>query len=261
MENRVIGIMGAMMEEVDGLIARLTERDEQTIGMRTYYSGKLYGIPTIVVFSRWGKVAAATTVSTLIHHFKITELIFTGVAGALNANLAIGDVVIAKRLIQHDMDARPIVNRFEIPLLGKTFFDSTSENTSVAVKAAEYILEDNKLHTLIGTEDLSQFGIKTPKVYVGDIASGDKFFANSSDKHLLLETLPTLLCVEMEGAAVAQVCYECEIPFTIIRTISDTADETSELNFPLFIKRISSLYSVEIVKNIYQQYSIAISST
>ena len=252
--------MGAMMEEVEGLIPCLSERQEFMIGMRTYYTGKLHGIPTVLVFSRWGKVAAAATVSTLIHRFKITELIFAGVAGALYPDLTIGDVVIAKRLIQHDMDARPIVNRFEIPLLSKTFFESTPKNTEVAVKAAETVLEDRKLHELIGTEDLNQFGITAPKVYVGDIASGDKFFANSSDKHQLLEALPSLLCVEMEGAAVAQVCYECEIPYSIIRTISDTADEAAELNFPLFIKRISSIYSVEIIKNIYQHYREAILS-
>ncbi len=91
------------------------------MGMRTYTIGELAGVTTVVVFSRWGKVAAAITVSTLILEFKVTELLFTGVAGAIDHRLQIGDIVLGKRLIQHDMDARPLMAQFEIPLLGKTF--------------------------------------------------------------------------------------------------------------------------------------------
>src|SRR6478752_8004470 len=115
--KKTIAIMGAMPEEIDGVVALLDNCTEFSIGQRTYYSGQINDIDTVVVFSRWGKVAAATTVSALIHHFQITELIFTGVAGAIKDNLKIGDIVLAKRLIQHDMDARPLMNQFEIPLL------------------------------------------------------------------------------------------------------------------------------------------------
>jgi adenosylhomocysteine nucleosidase len=88
---------------------------------------------------------------------------------------------------------------------------------------------------------------------IGDIASGDQFFSGNKQKHSLSTQLPDVLCVEMEGAAVAQVCYEYEIPFSIIRTISDAADDQSPVDFPSFIKKISSKYAAEIIKKIYRQ--------
>jgi adenosylhomocysteine nucleosidase len=88
---------------------------------------------------------------------------------------------------------------------------------------------------------------------VGDIASGDQFFSSNEQKHALNTQLPDVLCVEMEGAAVAQVCYEYEIPFSIIRTISDVADDQSHIDFPSFINKISSKYAAEIIKNIFKQ--------
>ena len=248
---RIIGIMGAMPEEIDSITHLLSGKRVVTMGMRTYTIGELAGVSTVVVFSRWGKVAAAITVSTLILEFKVTELLFTGVAGAVDHRLRIGDIVLGKRLIQHDMDARPLMGQFEIPLLGKTFFESPVEQLEVATKAILFLLESRHLHAAIGQEELDRFSIGTPRLWIGDITSGDQFFANAGDKDALLAKLPSVLCVEMEGAAVAQVCYEYDIPFTIIRTISDTADEQSPIDFPAFIQGISSKYSVEIVKKIY----------
>ena len=250
--------MGAMHEEVNGVVELLTERQELNRGMRTYYVGKINGITTVVVFSRWGKVAAATTITHLILEFNITELIFTGVAGAMNSELSIGDIVIGKRFIQHDMDARPIVKKHEIPLLGITYFESSKEQLNIAQSAVRELLSGNHLKDAIEQSTLNEFGISNPSVFLGDIASGDKFFANSSDKNNLLKELPEILCVEMEGASVAQVCYEYSLPFTIIRTISDSADEKSEINFPAFIKKVSSKYSVEIIKNMYKIFTMQI---
>src|SRR6186713_2513202 len=159
MKKRTIGIMGAMPEEIDGVIALLDNRKESTAGRRTYFSGQINGIDTVVVFSRWGKVAAATTVSTLIHEFKITELLFTGVAGAISADLNIGDIVLAKRLIQHDMDARPLMKRYEIPLLNQTYLESDSTHLTIASKAINTLIEDKSLHSTIGDEELAEFSI------------------------------------------------------------------------------------------------------
>jgi len=253
-KNRLIGIIGAMPEEVDGIVHLLQEREEFTQGMRTYYKGKLNSIPTIVVFSRWGKVAAATTVTALITEFKITELIFTGVAGAIHKDLRVGDIVIGNRFIQHDMDARPIMKKHEIPLLGKTYLDSDDYQVNLALKAIQEVLSSNKLQNAIGTDVLTEFGIAKPRVVVGEIASGDKFFSNAVDKQTLLQELPDTLCVEMEGAAVAQVCFEYEIPFTIIRTISDAADDSAHIDFTKFLSKISSKYSVEIIKSLYNTF-------
>jgi adenosylhomocysteine nucleosidase len=253
MKKRTIGIMGAMPEEIDGVIALLDNRKEFTAGRRTYFSGQINGIDTVVVFSRWGKVAAATTVATLIHEFKITELLFTGVAGAISSDLNIGDIVLAKKLIQHDMDARPLMKQYEIPLLGQTYFESDSMHLTIASKSISTLIENKSLHETIGNEELAEFKISHPKLLIGDIASGDQFFSNNEQKHLLNQQLPDVLCVEMEGAAVAQVCYEFDIPFIIIRTISDAADDKSHIDFPSFIKKVSSKYSTEIIKNIYSQ--------
>ena len=243
--------MGAMPEEIDSIRQLLKEESQVTMGRRTYSVGKLNGITAVVVFSRWGKVAASITVSTLILEFKVSELIFTGVAGATSPELRIGDIVLGRRLIQHDMDARPLMEQFEIPLLGKTFFECAAEQLEPAARAIGELLEKNHLHTAIGAAGLKKFDIMTPRLFVGDIASGDKFFSKTSDKDDLLAKLPSVLCVEMEGAAVAQVCYEYDVPYTIIRTISDGADEKSHIDFPAFIKEISSKYSLEIVKNMF----------
>lgn len=244
--------MGAMPQEIEGVIALLKNPVATTIGRRIYTTGTINGIATVVVFSRWGKVAAAATVSALIHHFTITELIFTGVAGAINHELQIGDIVIASRLIQHDMDARPLMKQFEIPLLSKTYLEVNNSEVNSAQQAITPILQNNVLINTIGTDVLGQFSITNPQLHTGDIASGDQFFANSTQKDNLLSALPGILCVEMEGAAVAQVCYEYDIPFTVIRIISDVADDNSHIDFPAFIKEVASKYSVEIINELYK---------
>ena len=245
--------MGAMPEEISEVVQLLVDRQECSMGKRTYYTGTIQGINAVIVFSRWGKTAAAATVSALIHEFKITDLIFTGVAGGIDPSLSIGDIVIAKQLVQHDMDARPLKPRHEIPLLGKTFFESDKYSFDMAVSAVKEMLENKHLHELIPNEELKHFGIEQPKLFTGDIASGDKFFADSNDTNQLAADLPATLCVEMEGAAVAQVCYEYNIPFTVIRTISDTADHKSAIDFPAFIKSVSSKYSLQIIRNIFSK--------
>jgi adenosylhomocysteine nucleosidase len=100
---------------------------------------------------------------------------------------------------------------------------------------------------VISKEELQQFGIESPKLYIGDIASGDQFISDVVKKHQLRDEFPELLCVEMEGAAVVQVCYEFNIPFTIIRTISDCADQHAEINFLEFVKEVANKYSREII--------------
>lgn len=250
-QQRIIGIIGAMPEEINSIVHLLTHTTSLVIGQRTYYSGSINGVATVVVFSRWGKVAAATTASTLINHFAVTEIIFTGVAGGIAADIHIGDIVLGKKFVQHDMDARPLMQRFEIPLLNKTYFESDETLCSVTEKAIELILQKEHLHKLIATKELLKFNITKPKLLVGDIASGDQFFATQAQKENLLLCLPTILCVEMEGAAVAQVCYEHAIPFVIIRTISDVANEQSPVDFPLFIQTIASKYAAEIIQQVY----------
>ncbi|MFN5458779.1 MAG: 5'-methylthioadenosine/adenosylhomocysteine nucleosidase [Bacteroidota bacterium] len=201
----IVGLMGAMPEEIQGFISLFENYEIEQIGGRVFYVGKINGIKTIVVFSRWGKVAAATTVTTLINHFNITNLIFTGVAGAINENLNIGDVVIGHRFYQHDMDARPLMSRFEIPLLGVSFFESDG---GMREKAVSILNTQSLISKISNDRSIDRFDIKAPNIFVADIASGDKFFSDSNDKKNLSLALPDVVCVEMEGAAVGQVCYE-----------------------------------------------------
>lgn len=243
-----IGILGAMPEEISGIVSLLKDKKEVVKGMRIYYLGTINNVEVVVVFSRWGKVASATTVTHLIVEFGITELIFTGVAGAVNSNLKIGDIVIASGLIQHDLDARPIMNRFEIPLLGKTILCSPTVMLDMAIESICELVNSGCLIHLISQKQQDIFSLSNPKVVVGQIASGDCFFASDADKQNLLTILPDVLCVEMEGAAVAQVCFEYNIPFVVIRTISDEANENSVVDFKEFVSQVASKFGVEIIK-------------
>lgn len=250
MSNTILGIMGAIPEEIKGLISLLSNKKEHRIGKRIYYTGELQNQSVVLVYARIGKVAAATTVTTLALHFKISKLLFTGVAGAIHPDLKIGDIVLATNLIQHDMNAFPLMPRFEIPLLGKTYFEVDSELFSKAKKELVTLLSNNKLHHVISKEDLDHFAIHAPKLHEGTIASGDQFFSTNQQKSDLNQVLPEVLCVEMEGAAVAQVCYELHIPFLVIRTISDEANDQSSIDFQSFIAKIASIYGMEIIQKI-----------
>jgi adenosylhomocysteine nucleosidase len=251
----MIGIMGAMQEEIAHLVEALSKHKEEKSGMRSYHIGELYGIPTVIVFSRWGKVAAATTATHLLLNYGVDELIFTGVAGAVNSHLNIGDVVIGNKLFQHDMDARPLMPRYEIPLLKKSFFETSADHSELAYRAADRFLSD--ISTDISLEDARLFGIDHPKVLRGNIASGDRFIALNSDISQMKNDLPELSCVEMEGAAVAQVCYELDVPFSIIRTISDVVGVHTETDVMKFVNTVASKYSNGIIREICQMKRLA----
>jgi adenosylhomocysteine nucleosidase len=248
MVKKRIGIMGAMPEEIKGVVGLLKNKHEVVKGMRTYYLGTINDIEVVVVFSRWGKVASATTVTHLIVEFGITQLVFTGVAGAIDADLKIGDIVIASSLVQHDLDARPIMSRFEIPLLGKTVLSPSEELLDRTVFKINELVRKGGLDRLLLPKDRKKFSLSNVKVIVGQIASGDKFFASNADKENILSILPDVLCVEMEGAAVAQVCFEYNIPYVIIRTISDEATDNSLVDFNDFVSQVASKFGVAIIQ-------------
>ena len=140
----LLGIMGAMPEEMDKIIASIENKKIVERGSRIYYCGELYGQNVVAVFSRWGKVAAATTATNMILEFKVDSIIFTGVAGAISPVLNVGDIVIGKRLYQHDMDARPLMRRFEIPLTGKTSYETPQQNVDIMAHAVHNFLKNNK---------------------------------------------------------------------------------------------------------------------
>lgn len=248
-----IGIISAMKEEIQAVIEVLEIESKQVKGMRTYYVGKLYGKPVVLVFSRWGKVASATTATQLINDFKIDQLVFTGVAGAIHKDVQIGDIIVGKQLFQHDMNASPLVETYEVPLLGKTSFLTDEAKRADLVASSKSFLAEIEL--FLSKELLTEFNIVSPKVIESDIASGDQFISNKLQSDKISEGLPTVKCVEMEGAAVAQVCYEYNKPFSIIRTISDNANNNAHVDFPKFAHEIASKYALGILKNFLSSQS------
>jgi len=234
--------MGAMPQEVDLIKMEMNIQAEETIGERTFFSGSLNGFDTVLVFSRWGKVAASSTATTLLDKYKIDFLLFTGVAGAVDPILNIGDVVIGKKLYQHDMDARPIFPRFQIPLTDKLTFSPNEIHVSQAEVAANKYL--NNLQSDISIEILSKFSIVHPKVIRGIIATGDQFVTDTqAHEGMHLSDSEKAQAVEMEGAAVAQICEEYNKPYLIIRIISDKADHSATIDLNAFIENISNHYS------------------
>ena len=240
--------MGAMAQEIDEVKALLTNKTVVKIANREFVVGKINGIACVVAFSKWGKVAATITATLLIQEFGVTDLFFIGTAGALADGLKVGDIVISKRLVQHDLDARPIISRFELPLLNRVYVDSNPELTELAGKAVSNLLAKG-VENMVGEKAVKEFNL-APTLYFGDIASGDQFINSEEKREEILGLLPDVLCVEMEGAAVAQVCLEFGTPFTVIRTISDTANHNARVDFGKFIVEVANAYSRAIVQEI-----------
>jgi len=247
-----VAIMSAMHEENASLVSAMHIEKEQKIGGRTYFSGKLCERDIVVVFSHWGKVAASITATTLITKFAAEEIIFTGVAGAINERLSIGDIVVADNLFQHDMDASPIIERHEIPLLGRAEITATPGIQKKLEFAAQQFLK-NDFNQAISHDGKIQFNLTNPAVLVADIASGDQFVSDRKQATDILNRLTSVACVEMEGGAVAQVCEAFGVPFGIVRTISDGANEKSDIDFLAFISMVAQVYSLDIVKHYLSQ--------
>ena len=246
--QRNIGILGAMAQEIDEVKALLTEKTNVKIANREFVVGKINGVRCVVAFSKWGKVAATITATLLVQEFAVTDLIFIGTAGALADGLKVGDIVVSKRLVQHDLDARPMISRFELPLLNRIYVDSDPSLTELAGRAVNNLLAQGA-EKMVGEEAVKEFNLN-PSLHYGDIASGDQFINSDEKRQEILNLLPDIQCVEMEGAAVAQVCLEFGIPFTVIRIISDTADHNARIDFNKFIVEVANAYSRAVVLEI-----------
>jgi len=243
----MIGIISAMQEEIQALLNELQNVSTTNKGMRTYYSGTLFNKKVVLVFSRWGKVASAATTTQLINDFNVDEIIFTGVAGGIKEELNIGDVVIGENMYQHDLNATPFYEKLEIPIIKRKYIKTT--NTSNLLNATSLFL--STYNNYIKITDAQLFSITNPKVVIGDIASGDQFISSLKKIKKLNKLIPSATCVEMEGAAVAQVCFEYNTPFSIIRIISDKANDNATIDFPKFANTIASNYALGILKNYF----------
>ena len=244
-----LGIISALHQEQAGLIDLMQNKSDLTRGMRTYTSGRLGNTDTVCVLSRVGKVAAAATAATLIEHFGVTHIVFTGVAGAMNETVQVGDIVVADALVQHDMNASPLFPRFEIPLLGQSHFASDLPLTEQLLGAAQNFVEQD-LGNVLTEQDRVQFRLKQPRVHRGLIGSGDEFIHDRDRREALRMEFSDLLAVEMEGGAVAQVCFEFGLPFAVVSTNSGGSNEDATADFMQFIERVASRYAFGIVRRL-----------
>lgn len=242
-----LAILAALPEEISDLLDEMgTTATTHRIGMRDYHVGTLYGQRCVIALARVGKVAAAATTVVMIREFNASMVIFTGLAGGIHPDVRIGDVVVASSLIQHDLDARPLFAQYEVPLLGQTHFETEAQAVCRLHQCAVAFLEDGVAE--VSPEVRQILGVVAPKVHVGLIATGDQFLSAELESYALRSSLPQVLCVEMEGAAMAQVCHEFGVPFAVFRTISDRADNTATVDFSTFLNRIAKVYSAGILR-------------
>jgi len=227
----ITAILGAFEREVTLLEDRLTEQQEHQIEGIRFVSGKLHERNVVVVWTGVGKVNAAMTTTLLIEHFKPEHIIFTGIAGAVNPQLRPGDIVIAEKTAHHDMGTvwpeglfvKGVKNRLD-GMENPVFFRADEKLVTCAQRAAERI-DMKRIETVKGQ--------RNPKIIKGVIVTGDSFIA-STEKCAELRKKLNADAVEMEGAAVAQICYQRQIDHLVIRSISDSADEGAVTDKQMF---------------------------
>jgi len=251
-----LGVIGALPEEIELLHDRLVDERVERIARRTYRTGTLLdvaGSPQVtLVQSRMGKVAAAVTATTLIREFGVDGIVFTGIAGALAPGVGIGDVVIATDLVQHDILGPPDeFRRGDVPLLGVRDFVADPALSDAAERAALDFFGEG-FTELVPAEVLADLGIRRPRVHRGRVVTGDEFI-HGDGKAVVLGREAAAVCVDMEGAAVAQVCFEHGgVPLCVIRAISDLASGEAVSDFPKFRDALARHYGWEIIRRMWR---------
>jgi adenosylhomocysteine nucleosidase len=213
-----LAIVSAMREELAALLAELPAERVERVAARDVHLGTLAGRPVALVLCGIGKVAAATTAALLLDRFEVDALLFTGVAGGLGPGVQVGHAVVADHLLQHDLDASPLFPRWEVPLTGVSRFAADRALSDALARAASH----------------------ATTVHRGLVVSGDRFVATAAESAALRAALPDALAVEMEGAAVAQVCHDFARPFAVLRTVSDRADDTAHVDFGRFVREVAA---------------------
>lgn len=211
----MLGIIGAMDEEVAKLKEQMSDVEIMTKASMDFYKGNLNGYPVVVVRSGIGKVNAGMCAQILADVYEVDAIINTGIAGSLNAKINIGDIVLSTDTLEHDMDAvafgYPVG---QIPRMDTLSFVADEKLRGVAKTACEKVIPE-------------------VAVFEGRVVSGDQFISDKSKKEWLIQTFAGF-CTEMEGAAIAHAAYLNQIPFLIIRAISDKADDSASVDYPTF---------------------------
>lgn len=227
-----IGIIGAMEEEIALLQQKAIITDtEQIIGL-TFYKGTLHDKKVVFVKSGIGKVNAALCTQILIDRFAVDCVINVGVAGAVYKELSIGDIVISKDAVQHDMDTSVFGDPIGIiPRMEESYFKADKTLIELAQKCSMALMSK-------------------AKIFLGRIASGDQFISTPQGKQKIWDTVQGY-CAEMEGAAIAHACYLNQIPFVIIRSISDDAEDKAHIAYEQFVK-IAAANSSELLEKMIE---------
>jgi adenosylhomocysteine nucleosidase len=258
---RRIAIVSAMHQELEALLRAMPDEAPRVLAGRRFWIGHLDGHEVVAVLSGVGKVAAATTATVLAGELGVERAIFTGTAGGLHERARVGDVVVADALLQHDMDASPLFPRHEVPFYGTDRFAADARMSAALVAAARGVLAAALARGEGDGGDgldaglLARFGVAAPEVHAGLVASGDRFVATAAESDALRRRLPDALAVEMEGAALAQVCFDFGLPFAVVRTVSDRADDSAHVDFMRFVDAIASRYTVEIVRRFLRDFA------
>ena len=222
----MIGIIGAMTVEVDSIKAIMTDKTDYSVSGMTFTLGKLCGKDTVVTVCGEGKVNAAMSAQTMILKFNPDLIVNTGVGGGLADGLKIGDVVAAEKVVQHDMDMSPLGH----PI-----------GYICGVDGVEMYCDSNITQTLLNC--IKDCGINCR---VGTVATGDQFISSDEKKNWLIENFGADVC-EMEGGAIGQVCVRNNIPFGILRAISDGGDDSANMSFPEFAA-LAAKNSIAVMK-------------
>jgi adenosylhomocysteine nucleosidase len=246
-----LGIVAAMHEELSAVLALMPAQHKVVHAGREFWCGQWHDQEVVVVLSRIGKVAAATTAAALIEQFAVSQMIFTGVAGGLGAQVRVGDIVVARELLQHDMDASPLFPKYEIPLTGVTRFPTDPSLSDALSRAArqtvQMLAQDDALRLASGVD------LSAAQVHEGLIISGDRFVSQSVESRALQQSLPQALAVEMECAAMAQVCADYGVALAAVRAISDCANDEAHVDFPKFIQWVASRFSASVLDAFLRQ--------
>ena len=238
-----LAILSALVDEQRGLIDLLGARQRHEHAGRNFWLGTLEGVPVVLTVSRIGKVAAATTATLLAERFGAGAMVFTGVAGGLGTGVRVGDVVVADEFLQHDLDVSPLFPRYEVPAYGRARFAVHPGLGQALAEAAQDALTAHW---------------PGAQLHRGLVASGDRFVCGADESRQLQARLRhdghEALAVEMEGAAVAQVCADHGLPFAAMRTISDRADDDAHQDFTQFVQTVASRYAEHIVRGLLQRW-------
>ena len=209
-----LAIMGAMEEEIIPLLKYFTDVKEIKYANNIYYEAKYNDLDIVVAYSKIGKVFSTLTASTMIQKFNCDTLLFSGVAGGINPKLKIGDLIVANKLSQHDLDITAFGHPFGFVPGGDVYINTDENLKNIALNVAK----QNNINIIEGI-----------------IATGDQFVANEKIKDFIQKTFKAD-ALEMEGASVAVVCDALDVPCLILRAISDTADMDAGFNFDEFLE-------------------------